>query len=197
VWIIHPVYHPVYPLYLTNTPDYRLSHSHYRHEGERFLRQILTKNINDKKISLIVEFPVGKVEDMIQRMIQIYEPAILVVGTKGRSSLDSFKGLLLPGSISKYCLQHSPVPVIVVRPSHKRAKRKAKRDADPTRRAYREFLYNKSSPSTKLYSQGSTGEKQPPKVPFFLRNYSSESTGGREGYKASSSISLSPVVSPR
>jgi hypothetical protein len=68
----------------------------------------------------------------------MYEPAILVVGTRGRS-LAGFQGLL-PGSVSKYCLQHSPVPVIVVRPSSKRDKARSKRALDPNRHAYKDLL---------------------------------------------------------
>lgn len=63
---------------------------------------------------------------------------MLVVGTRGRS-LSGFQGLM-PGSVSKYCLQHSPVPVIVVRPSSKRDKKKKKRLRDPSRRGYRDIL---------------------------------------------------------
>lgn len=70
--------------------------------------------------------------------INLYEPAILVVGTRGRS-LGGFQGLL-PGSVSKYCLQHSPVPVIVVRPSSKRHKARNKRALDPNRHAYKDLL---------------------------------------------------------
>ena len=43
---------------------------------------------------------------------------------------------LLPGSVSKYCLQHSPVPVIVVRPSSKRMKKKKKRQQETGRSLY-------------------------------------------------------------
>lgn len=53
---------------------------------------------------------------------------------------------LLPGSVSKYCLQQSPIPVIVVRPSNKRQKKKAKRLADPTRRSYTNVLAKSSFP---------------------------------------------------
>lgn len=60
------------------------------------------------------------------------------MGTRGRS-LNGFQGLL-PGSVSKYCLQNSPVPVVVVRPSAKREKKKLKRRADPSRRAYHDIL---------------------------------------------------------
>lgn len=63
---------------------------------------------------------------------------MLIVGTRGRS-LGGIQGLL-PGSVSKYCLQHSPVPVIVVRPTSKREKKKKKRQADPSRRSYMDIL---------------------------------------------------------
>jgi hypothetical protein len=55
--------------------------------------------------------------------------------------------------VSKYCLQHSPVPVIVVRPSSKRDKKKAKRRADPGRRVYQEIL--SQSPGLMLHDNGS------------------------------------------
>lgn len=70
--------------------------------------------------------------------INIYSPACLIVGTRGRS-LGGIQGLL-PGSVSKYCLQNSPVPVIVVRPTSKRDKKKRKRLADPNRRTYMDIL---------------------------------------------------------
>jgi hypothetical protein len=52
---------------------------------------------------------------------------------------------LLPGSVSKYCLQHSPVPVIVVRPSSKRDKARSKRANDPNRLGYQEMLAKSES----------------------------------------------------
>lgn len=61
-----------------------------------------------------------------------------MVGTRGKS-LGGFQGLL-PGSVSKYCLQHSPVPVIVVRPSSKRDKAKGKRADNPDRNKYKKML---------------------------------------------------------
>jgi hypothetical protein len=39
-------------------------------------------------------------------------------------------------SFSKYCLQYSPVPVVVVRPDEKRIKKKTKRANDLTRQTY-------------------------------------------------------------
>lgn len=52
---------------------------------------------------------------------------------------------MLPGSVSKYCLQHSPVPVIVVRPSSKRDKARSKRANDPSRLGYQEMLAKSES----------------------------------------------------
>lgn len=117
----------------------------YRQEARKLLNEIIKKNDEDKAISIVLEFSVGKVHDTIQRMVHIYEPVILIVGTRGRS-LGGIQGLL-PGSVSKYCLQHSPVPVIVVRPSNKREKKKKKRQADPARRAYMDILERSNDPS--------------------------------------------------
>jgi len=111
----------------------------YRAEAERFLEAIEKKNTEDRAISLVLEFSIGKVHDTIQQMIRIYEPAMLVVGTRGRS-LTGYGSLLSSGSVSKYCLQYSPVPVIVVRPSSKREAKKRKRLQDPDRRGYRDIL---------------------------------------------------------
>ncbi|KAF2488026.1 hypothetical protein BDY17DRAFT_237776, partial [Neohortaea acidophila] len=111
----------------------------YRNEAERFLDAIEKKNTEDRAISLILEFSIGRVQETIQQMIRIYEPAMLVVGTRGRS-LTGYQGLLSSGSVSKYCLQYSPVPVIVVRPSSKREAKKKKRLKDPDRMGYRDIL---------------------------------------------------------
>jgi hypothetical protein len=46
-------------------------------------------------------------------------------------------------SFSKYCLQYSPIPVVVVRPDDKRQKKKEKRSQDPGRQSYAAMLaYN-------------------------------------------------------
>lgn len=59
---------------------------------------------------------------------------------------------LLPGSVSKYCLQQSPIPVVVVRPSTKREKKKQKRLADPTRRSYGNILQISEQRGSGLFS---------------------------------------------
>ncbi|KAF8466405.1 hypothetical protein BDZ91DRAFT_629105, partial [Kalaharituber pfeilii] len=126
----------------------------YRLDARKLLNEIIDKNEEDKAISIVLEFAVGKVHDTIQRMIHIYEPVILIVGTRGRS-LGGIQGLL-PGSVSKYCLQHSPVPVIVVRPSNKREKKKKKRQADPARRSYMDILEKSNDTSLANIIQGSS-----------------------------------------
>ncbi|GAA5795480.1 hypothetical protein HPULCUR_000838 [Helicostylum pulchrum] len=80
-------------------------------EGDELIvLRVLTVDMNDKK---------DKLQETIQKMIAMYQPSLLIVGTRG---LSEFKGMLL-GSISKYCLQHSPVPVAVVRPEGQKAKK--------------------------------------------------------------------------
>ncbi|KAI8937376.1 hypothetical protein NX059_006580 [Plenodomus lindquistii] len=115
----------------------------YRTEAEATMDDIQNRNHDNKAINLILEFSVGKVNKVIEDMINLYEPAILVVGTRGKS-LGGFQGLL-PGSVSKYCLQHSPVPVIVVRPTTKRDKARSKRANDPDRQGYRDILAKSES----------------------------------------------------
>jgi hypothetical protein len=44
-----------------------------------------------------------------------------------------FAGGAAVGGVSKYCLSHSPVPVVVVRPESKVRKARDKRRADPKR----------------------------------------------------------------
>ncbi|MCJ1442352.1 MAG: hypothetical protein MMC23_002846 [Stictis urceolatum] len=121
------------------TSEKNLSRGRYKREARKLMERIETKANADsdgraRSVSLVLEFAVGEVQKVIQRLIAVYEPASLVVGTRGKA-LDGFQGLL-PGSVSKYCLQNSPVPVIVVRPGKKREKKKRKRRADPSRRGY-------------------------------------------------------------
>lgn len=113
----------------------------YRREADRLLASVIAKNaIERKAISLKMELAVGKVTDVIQSMIQLYEPVAIIVGTRGRA-LTGMQGLVGGrDSVSKYCLQRSPVPTIVVRPSSKRTKKKLKRQAEQGRSVYTNIL---------------------------------------------------------
>jgi len=65
---------------------------------------------------------------------------MLIVGTRGRS-LGGIQGLVnTRNSFSKYCLQYSPIPVVVVRPDDKRQKKKEKRSQDPDKQSYIKML---------------------------------------------------------
>lgn len=89
------------------------------------------------KVSIIVEYIAGKVTDTIDRLIALYRPDSVVVGTRGQRSMIQSWGAAFGapgmGSVSKYCLSRSPVPVIVVRPERKVKKAMEKRKADPKR----------------------------------------------------------------
>ncbi|KAN0086341.1 hypothetical protein V8E54_000029 [Elaphomyces granulatus] len=130
--------------------DASMEEGKYRLEAEKLLEQVIHQNSQDEKaISLVMELAVGKVQEIIRRMIQIYEPAVLIVGNRGRS-LSGMQSLL-PGSVTKYCLQQSPIPVIVVRPSPKREKKKKKRLANPSRRSYNHILQMSEKTGSSLF----------------------------------------------
>ncbi|KAI0039269.1 hypothetical protein FA95DRAFT_1612708 [Auriscalpium vulgare] len=90
-----------------------------------------------RKLSLIVEFIGGKVTTTIDRLIALYRPDSVVVGTRGVRGMKQAWGAAFGspgmGGVSKYCLSHSPVPIIVVRPESKVRKTLDKRRADPKR----------------------------------------------------------------
>ncbi|KAK3295786.1 uncharacterized protein B0H64DRAFT_154554 [Chaetomium fimeti] len=115
----------------------------YQEDARKLLEIIKSKNELNKAISIILEYSVGKLHDTFQQLLGIYNPSMLVVGTKGRT-LGGFQGLMnARNSFSKYCLQYSPIPVVVVRPDDKRLKKKEKRSQDPSRQSYAAMLaYN-------------------------------------------------------
>ncbi|KAK4252166.1 hypothetical protein C7999DRAFT_10222 [Corynascus novoguineensis] len=115
----------------------------YLEDAKRLLETIKSKNELNKAISITLEYSVGKLHDTFQQLLGIYNPSMLVVGTKGRT-LGGFQGLMnARNSFSKYCLQYSPIPVVVVRPDDKRLKKKEKRSQDPARQSYAAMLaYN-------------------------------------------------------
>ncbi|KAF5095078.1 hypothetical protein D0Z03_001919 [Geotrichum reessii] len=153
---------------VTASSDKATEEKIYREEAHKFLEHIMAKNTKGKKISLVLEFALGDVQSLIKRMIQIYEPSVLVVGTKGRS-IEGFKGLL-PGSVSKWCLQHSPIPVVVVKPTQKRENKKAKREANPNKMAYIDMIAAHPDERTKVYQMHSSSTMLSPRLPSFLNH---------------------------
>jgi len=115
-------------------------HDAIRDEARELLQQVQAKSVEydpDRKISVRIEFIAGKVTDNIDRLIALYRPESVVVGTRGQRGMIQSWGAVLGapgmGSVSKYCLSRSPVPIIVVRPERKVRKAQAKRKADPKR----------------------------------------------------------------
>ncbi|KAI6779394.1 uncharacterized protein J7T54_005208 [Emericellopsis cladophorae] len=120
--------------------DIRTQDKSYQEEARSIMDSIRAKNTAGKALSFILEYAVGKLHGTFQKLIHMHEPAMLVVGTRGRS-LGGLQGLVnTRNSFSKYCLQYSPVPVVVVRPTEKRIKKKEKRAADASRQTYAGML---------------------------------------------------------
>ncbi|KAI1171372.1 hypothetical protein F4777DRAFT_57387 [Nemania sp. FL0916] len=118
----------------------RMTDKSYQEDAKSLMESIQGRNTQNRAISLVLEFAVGKLHNTFQHLIKIYQPSMLIVGTKGRS-MDGVQGFLVNrSSFSKYCLQYSPVPVVVVRPTEKREKKKAKRAGDPSRQSYTHIL---------------------------------------------------------
>ncbi|GKU00947.1 hypothetical protein FLAG1_03017 [Fusarium langsethiae] len=120
--------------------ELRYSNREYREDAEKVMRGILDRNGNNRAINIVLEYAVGKLHTTFQVLIQMYQPAMLIVGTRGRT-LGGLQGLVnTRNSFSKYCLQYSPVPVVVVRPTEKRVKKKSKRANDSSRQTYVSML---------------------------------------------------------
>ncbi|WYZ39948.1 hypothetical protein EsH8_IV_000289 [Colletotrichum jinshuiense] len=112
----------------------------YQDEAQNVMNSILKRNGANRAISVVLEYASGKLHATFQRLIHMYQPAMLIVGTRGRS-LGGLQGLVnTRNSFSKYCLQYSPVPVVVVRPTEKREKKKSKRRNDSDRQTYVRML---------------------------------------------------------
>ncbi|KAF9231090.1 hypothetical protein BU15DRAFT_90984 [Melanogaster broomeanus] len=112
-------------------------HELVREEARDLMRQIQEKCVEydaERKVSIILETIAGRPTATLDRLIALYRPDSVVVGTRGQRSVMSgvlgFGGLgsgvrgggvfSSVGSVSKYTLSHSPVPIIVVRPERKR-----------------------------------------------------------------------------
>ncbi|KAF8558546.1 hypothetical protein OG21DRAFT_1578614 [Imleria badia] len=115
-------------------------HELVREEARDLMRYIQEKCVEydpDRKISIILEFIAGRVTTTLDRLIALYRPDSVVVGMRGqRRGVLGFGGGRFSagvGSVSKYALSHSPVPIVVVRPESKVRKVREKRLKDPKR----------------------------------------------------------------
>ncbi|KAJ7594236.1 hypothetical protein C8J56DRAFT_1002181 [Mycena floridula] len=111
-------------------------HDIIREEARELMKQIEAKSVEyepERKLSIVLEYIPGKITDTLDRLIALYRPDSVVVGTRGRRAWQMGIGKGTMGSVSRYCLAHSPVPIIVVRPERKVKKAIEKRRADPKR----------------------------------------------------------------
>lgn len=113
-----------------------------REEARELMKWVLEKNDKvepGRKLFVIVEFVGGKVTASIERLIALYRPDSLVVGTRVRTVLQQWGaafGAPGMGSVSRYCVSRSPVPVIVVRPDQKVKKKNSKRRPNNPKRTF-------------------------------------------------------------
>ncbi|CCA69936.1 hypothetical protein PIIN_03876 [Serendipita indica DSM 11827] len=127
-----------------DTGELDKDHDTLREEARDLMKMIGQKNVEydpDRKLSIVVEFVASKITETIERMIALYRPDSLIVGTRGEKSFLQQVGQAVGsrvGSVSRYCLSHSPVPVIVVSPHRRRTMEK--RRADPKRKTQYEEL---------------------------------------------------------
>jgi len=132
-----------------------------RQEAQDLMKLVLEKNDeveSGRKLSVIVEFVGGKVTSSIERLIALYRPDSLVVGARARSVLQQWGAVLgAPGmgSISRWCVSRSPVPVIVVRPEKER-KNMQKRRLDSKRTGLFDGLERPHMPISMMTSKSST-----------------------------------------
>jgi nucleotide-binding universal stress UspA family protein len=57
-----------------------------KEDAKEGLDYIMAKIGDQRAVSIIIELCVGKIQETIQRMISIYKPDSLVVGTRGRTN---------------------------------------------------------------------------------------------------------------
>ncbi|KAF9381305.1 hypothetical protein CPC16_009906 [Podila verticillata] len=158
-------------------PSLKGQESAARIEAKKIMTTNREKNPS-KQISIVVECVVGNVRETIQHMIKMYKPAMLVVGTRGRNPV---KGFLL-GSISRYCLHHSPIPVVVVRPERKLNKSKTKAKG----------IFRRRSSVFLEMQQGFQGPRVPHHQQQELRNSATDTDIKGAGSSINSTVSSLP-----
>lgn len=94
------------------------------------------------QISITVEFLTGPIKSSILRLVTIYRPESLTIGTRGKqvSALEKMLGTTPLGNLSKSLIWQSPVPVIIVRPEDRVKKHFSKRMNDPRRHEYFDLI---------------------------------------------------------
>ncbi|WFD45693.1 hypothetical protein GLX27_000317 [Malassezia furfur] len=113
-----------------------------REGAHSLLSSIVELNENTRKISITVEFLSGPIKSSILRLVTMYRPESLTIGTRGKqvSALEKMLGTTPLGNLSKSLIWQSPVPVIIVRPEDRVKKHLLKRMSDPRRHEYYDLV---------------------------------------------------------
>ncbi|KAL9129363.1 MAG: hypothetical protein Q9217_002163 [Psora testacea] len=115
--------------------DFSIKAADYKMKARQVHEQVqeMLDGDNRPAVKVVIEFAVGKVGETIDHMVNLHTPISVVVGTRGKSLASSS---FSKGSVSQYLYQHSPVPVIIVRPQEVRLKHLRKRQGHPSRQEY-------------------------------------------------------------
>ncbi|CAK7566115.1 MAG: hypothetical protein SEPTF4163_004050 [Sporothrix epigloea] len=155
----------------------------YKTKADKMVQRIKSKIPENCAISIKLEYAIGKLHATFQKLIQVYEPSMLVVGTRGRS-LGGIQGLVNKNSFSKYCLQYSPVPTVVVRDYEKRMKKKDKRSNDPGRHSYANML----APTNGMHEANSENSS--------VYNMEAKISADEEAHRVAAAIGLPAAFDP-
>lgn len=129
------------------SPD--MTQERARAGARSLISSIVELNENQRKvgaatdqISATVEFLTGPIKASILRLVTMYRPESLTIGTQGKqvSALEKMLGTTPLGNLSKSLIWQSPVPVIIVRPQDRVQKHLSKRMADPRRHEYYDLI---------------------------------------------------------
>lgn len=107
--------------------------------ADKVVEKLKQLNTYNRRISLVYEVTIGRPQKVLKQAIEVYKPAMMIVGShqygsvqsstnlnaSSRSQLPHHSHLLLFGktSISKYFLMFALVPVILVKPFYKHQER--------------------------------------------------------------------------
>lgn len=82
------------------------TYTSYKHHKYPSTDAVDLNDIDDvepiNEIGITIEHVIGKVQESIQKIIKVYRPDSLIVGTRGRS--DSLLKSAFIGSVSRYCV---------------------------------------------------------------------------------------------
>lgn len=151
-----------------STSDKAVQEKKYLDTANKMAEDILHKNKLHKKFMVIVEFAIGDIKDVFERIIRIYEPCELIIGSSGDRQSERLK-IFMPGSISKWCMTYLPIPVIVVKPMRKYEKERTRREKNPRKMSYPHHIRQRSRDSEVMIHEGlSTDPRHAPRIPWYF-----------------------------